>query len=244
MNKCTLSKSWQDAKLRSIETRRIKTRENYYKNPVICKQCGKILEYGKQVREKKFCNRTCAGIFNGTGRLRSDNARIKTSISLGGQGILQVYNVSCLSCNSILIHQYHNKKYCNYKCQQEYEHQKYIKERKLGLNLGGSDHGVSYYVKRYIKEKFDNKCCKCGWCKINPYSKKYTLQIEHIDGNGSNHREENLELICPNCHSLTKTFGSLNRGHGRDYRNEQRKAKRLKDAEFENTIKTLQTSII
>jgi len=44
------------------------------------------------------------------------------------------------------------------------------------------------------------------------------LQIEHVDGNPYRHKEENLTLLCPNCHSLTATFGGLNKGHGRKYR--------------------------
>ena len=41
------------------------------------------------------------------------------------------------------------------------------------------------------------------------------LQVNHIDGNYKNNREENLELLCPNCHSLTPNYRSLNRGKGR-----------------------------
>lgn len=37
------------------------------------------------------------------------------------------------------------------------------------------------------------------------------LQIHHIDGNHYNNEESNLQLLCPNCHSLTPTFGALNK---------------------------------
>ena len=47
---------------------------------------------------------------------------------------------------------------------------------------------------------------------------KCPLQIHHIDGNYKNNSEENLELLCPNCHSLTHNYGTLNKGNGRDYR--------------------------
>ena len=42
--------------------------------------------------------------------------------------------------------------------------------------------------------------------------------MEHIDGNSENNNIENLELLCPNCHSLTPTFGALNKGKGRKNR--------------------------
>lgn len=31
-----------------------------------------------------------------------------------------------------------------------------------------------------------------------------------ILGNNTNHRRENLRLLCPNCHTQTSTFGSKN----------------------------------
>ena len=43
-------------------------------------------------------------------------------------------------------------------------------------------------------------------------SGKTVLEIEHKDGNASNHSPENIELLCPTCHSLTDTHRSGNRG--------------------------------
>jgi Zn finger protein HypA/HybF involved in hydrogenase expression len=68
-------------------------------------------------------------------------------------------------------------------------------------------------------EKYDNKCARCGWAEINPTSGKIPLEVEHIDGNYKNTTEENLTLLCPNCHALTPTYRSLNIGHGRKERN-------------------------
>lgn len=60
-------------------------------------------------------------------------------------------------------------------------------------------------------KKHDYKCEKCGWGEINPFTNKTPLQIHHIDGNSLNNKEENLQLLCPNCHSLTENFGSRNK---------------------------------
>jgi predicted HNH restriction endonuclease len=39
--------------------------------------------------------------------------------------------------------------------------------------------------------------------------------MDHIDGNSDNNTEENLRLICPNCHALTPSHKGRNRGRGR-----------------------------
>lgn len=49
-----------------------------------------------------------------------------------------------------------------------------------------------------------------GWGEVNPYTNLVPLQIHHVDGNSTNNKEENLEVLCPNCHSLTENFGSRN----------------------------------
>lgn len=95
----------------------------------------------------------------------------------------------------------------------------YLERWKQGLESGSTSNGeISKVVRKYILEKFKNMCSKCGWKEVNLTTQKIPVQIEHIDGNYSNNKEENLTVLCPNCHSLTSTFGNLNRGKGRKYR--------------------------
>lgn len=70
--------------------------------------------------------------------------------------------------------------------------------------------GIELPVRRYMLEKYNYKCSKCGWGEVNPYTNLVPLQIHHVDGNSTNNKEENLEVLCPNCHSLTENFGSRN----------------------------------
>jgi len=72
-------------------------------------------------------------------------------------------------------------------------------------------------------EKYIDKCAKCGWGEINTYTNKIPLEIEHIDGNYKNNNEENLILLCPNCHSLTSTYKGANRNYGRRQRKKYNK---------------------
>jgi hypothetical protein len=53
----------------------------------------------------------------------------------------------------------------------------------------------------------------CDLCKIDTWNNsRLTLQMDHINGNRRDHRLNNLRLLCPNCHSLTDTYGGKNRG--------------------------------
>jgi Zn finger protein HypA/HybF involved in hydrogenase expression len=111
------------------------------------------------------------------------------------------------------------KFYCNVQCLRDYEYKQYI-EKWLKKEIDGnvSNEGVSNYVIHYLIKRSKNKCEKCGWSKINPFTNKVPLQVHHKDGNHKNSYEENLEYICPNCHSLTKTYGGANKGNGRTIR--------------------------
>lgn len=53
----------------------------------------------------------------------------------------------------------------------------------------------------------EDKCEVCG-CSNEWNGSFLTLQLDHINGNHSDNRIENLRVICPNCHSQTETFGN------------------------------------
>jgi hypothetical protein len=117
-------------------------------------------------------------------------------------------------------------KYCSNSCQQEYQYRSYIKKWKNGEVSGIKTLGiVSRYIKRYLREKFANKCCLCGWAKVNSRTGGIPLVADHIDGNWHNNTESNLRLICPNCDSLLPTYAGLNRGNGRINRVVSKRAK-------------------
>ena len=122
----------------------------------------------------------------------------------------------CLNCEKIINSK---KKFCNNQCQKEYEYKKYIRQWKNNEIDGiRGEYQTSLYIKRYLMKKYNSKCAKCGWGKINIYTNKIPLEIEHIDGNFKNNKEENLILLCPNCHSLTSTYKGANRENGRKSR--------------------------
>lgn len=182
--------------------------KEYLANPNKCKQCDRaILPRKKEkccdVKIKKFCNSSCAASFNG---------RVYPKRSFSKRGIDPVKN--CAYCLTPLKNRY--SKYCNNTCHNKHIAVLYIERWKKGEESGIMGRcRISRHINHYLRIKHGNQCCKCGWKEINPKTQKVPLQVNHIDGHWDNNTEENLELLCPNCHSLTPTFGSLNRGNGR-----------------------------
>ena len=123
----------------------------------------------------------------------------------------------CLVCGKEPARSFY--KYCSNACQIEWQHSSYIQKWREGKVSGLMCLGlVSRYVKKYLRDKYGDKCCLCGWSKVNSKTGVVPLVADHIDGNWRNNTENNLRLICPNCDSLLPTFAGLNRGKGRKNR--------------------------
>lgn len=55
----------------------------------------------------------------------------------------------------------------------------------------------------------ENRCENCGiTCWVG---EPIQMELHHIDGDRSNNLVENLQILCPNCHSLTDTFRGKNK---------------------------------
>jgi len=99
----------------------------------------------------------------------------------------------------------------------------FIERWKDGLEKGmKGTTGISGHIRKYLFERAGAACESCGWNKVNLTTGRIPLEVNHKDGDHTNNAEENLELICPNCHSLTSTYRSLNKGRGRPRGNANR----------------------
>lgn len=135
----------------------------------------------------------------------------------------------CLECSLKFNTRFSNQIYCSRSCSSlhkvEINYNQFINNWKKGLLSGGKGdllgHGcVSNHVRKYIFNKYNNKCSECGWSQVNEFTNTIPLEVEHIDGNPMNHVESNLTLLCPNCHSLTAGH-STSKGNGRRYYREK-----------------------
>lgn len=174
----------------------------------ICKKCGdyfpwKILIGGirRNLQKRKYCL-SCS--------------------PFGGRNTTKLHATckredrACESCGQAI----HRGKYCSVKCQRALVHRQYIERWLRGEEAGIISSGllISNHIKHWLRETRGEKCECCGWAVRHAVTGKVPVQVNHKDGDALNNRPENLELLCPNCHSLTPTFGALNMGNGRHYR--------------------------
>jgi hypothetical protein len=68
-------------------------------------------------------------------------------------------------------------------------------------------------IRERLIQKRGHKCEMCF--RRNWLGKPISLHVHHIDGNGDNNEEENLLLVCPNCHSSTETYCGKNINTGK-----------------------------
>lgn len=119
----------------------------------------------------------------------------------------------CASCGKTVS--LARQTYCSLKCHQDVLFRKRVEHLENGDYFGISCNSL---IRRYLSERFGERCSSCGWDKRHPKTDRVPVEVEHIDGDWRNNRVENLTLLCPNCHSLTATFRGLNRGRGRPQR--------------------------
>tara|TARA_R110000765_G_scaffold7963_4_gene26108 strand:- start:115407 stop:115976 length:570 start_codon:yes stop_codon:yes gene_type:complete len=105
-----------------------------------------------------------------------------------------------------------SQRFCSGECHKDHMYHDHLKRWKSGDEKGWTGKTVSLknFIRKYIHIKYDSKCCKCGWKEIHPVTGNVPVEVNHIDGIATNCHEDNLELLCPNCHSLTFNFRALN----------------------------------
>lgn len=69
--------------------------------------------------------------------------------------------------------------------------------------------GTSLLKKKLFQEELKEKRCEC--CGRTEWmGKPINLQLHHINGDNTDNRLENLQILCPNCHSYTDNYCGKN----------------------------------
>lgn len=72
-----------------------------------------------------------------------------------------------------------------------------------------STFSTSHLKKRLFKDGvFEEKCYRCN--RIEWEGEPIPLELDHRNGVNTDHRIENLNVLCPNCHALTPTYRGRN----------------------------------
>jgi len=62
---------------------------------------------------------------------------------------------------------------------------------------------------RLFNENIKERKCEC--CGLTVWNNlPIPLELHHKDGDRTNHKLENLQILCPNCHAQTETFRGKN----------------------------------
>lgn len=155
-----------------------------------CLQCGKEIT---SKTASKFCSHSCSAKYSNIRRAKKE----KRKCPVCGRDILNPAS-----------------KYCSLDCFQKAEYDRRIDEWLSG-NFTKEDGVLPAHIRKYLMIKHNCSCQECGWNKRHPISNEVPLQVHHINGDCTDNRPDNLQLLCPNCHSLTENYGSRNKGSKR-----------------------------
>jgi hypothetical protein len=91
---------------------------------------------------------------------------------------------------------------------------------------------------RLLKDNiFERKCYNCNlteWLNI-----PIPLELHHKDGDKQNNEIENLDLLCPNCHTLTNNYRGKNKGNYLS--DEEKEENETFDNQIDNLVNNIKT---
>ena len=177
-----------------------------------CAGCNKPIPFDR--KRQRFCSHSCAAMRNNLGVARN-----------GKRHPWAGKKRPCAVCGA--VNPNHESHTCSRKCGADLKYFRFIEQWKAGKEPGmkGSS-STSAHIDRYFREKYGNACQYCRWGTVNPHTGRVPLQLHHEDGQYRNNAEENLRLLCPNCHALTENYGFRNKGSGRADRRFRRSSSR------------------
>lgn len=196
-------------------------------DPHPCAYCG------TETRNKRFCSNACH--LKGTQdqralsrkRPRSDcpqcgsrlNSRGAVHCSRECSDLARRKPIApCVRCGSTARRDRNRRgPYCSFTC---FDADRYEKTGSFARWVAGwlsgeisgtrQDGRPDHRIRQALVSLRGARCEECGWDKRNPVSDRVPLHADHVHGDKSRNRPEDLRLLCPNCHSLTPNYQHLN----------------------------------
>ena len=158
-------------------------------------------EFKPDRKTSKYCSRSCAAKVNNSRHPKRAAKALSQCVDCGAT-VSSRRTRRCNGCHLLCI---------------KYKSAERVQQWLDGSWSGGGAYILSDTVRRYLLEKSDYKCQACSFSAFHPIDGKSILEINHVNGDGTDHRPENLQVLCPNCHALTPTYRGRNRGNGRPW---------------------------
>jgi hypothetical protein len=122
----------------------------------------------------------------------------------------------CVNCGTLS----RNKVYCGKPCEVIVKAHQQVERWRTGVLQKSVSSRLSSAIRTAILQDQGGVCAICG-LKPEWQGSPLTFILDHISGDSTDDRPENVRLVCPNCDTQLPTYKSKNRGNGRHYRRER-----------------------
>ncbi len=163
---------------------------------MVCEKCGK--EHDGSFGSGRFCSSYCARSYSTQKNRKAINLSISQSIKSSEKFKANIERKR--GKNNVVLYGQQKAEEIKLKQQSKFK-------KKMGADypfVYGSDNGT-------IRIKLLQENQKCQGCGICTWQDSYIdLELHHIDGDNQNNVRQNVQLLCPNCHSQTDNFRHKN----------------------------------
>jgi len=197
-----------------------------------CETCGKnhTGDYGSG----RFCSTVCARSFSSKESRQIRNEKISNALRGRSVGQNQLPTLFCEFCSKGYVKATSFRTHigqCPFNPGASNRETRREKKREDLLSLPFEMIPTGLIKERLLRDQ-QGRCNRCGLSEW--LGQKITLELEHKGGNHYDNSRLNIELLCPNCHSLTDTWRGRNKS-------KEKTGKRVSDEELANAIASTST---